>query len=432
VTYPQTVKYLETFIDYEKTLSWSYEGSLELKRFRDFLKALGNPQVSFKSIHIAGSKGKGSTCAFIAYILREAGFKTGLYTSPHLSDFRERIRILSPKLQTPNSRREFEGMISRQELARIVAELKPEIESYNRRCRYGPLTFFEVCTALAFIYFKKEQADFAVLETGLGGRLDATNAVEPVVSAITPVSYEHTDKLGKRLRDIAAEKAGIIKSRKLIVISSPQAKEAEKIIKNKSQKEGARLRIVGKDIKINKKLKIKLLGAYQIINANVALAVINALRGCGVKISAQAIKKGLSNTRWPARCEVISERPLVVIDGAQNAASAAALKKAVRDNFRYNKLILVLGVCSDKDIAGIAKELSGLADKVILTKSSNPRAAGPQMLSGYFSGRDKYITDSVREAKKKAESVAGRNDLILVTGSLFVAGEYRYAYGKSN
>jgi len=133
VTYPQTVKYLETFIDYEKTLSWSYEGSLELKRFRDFLKALGNPQVSFKSIHIAGSKGKGSTCAFIAYILREAGFKTGLYTSPHLSDFRERIRILSPKLQTPNSRSEFEGMISRQELARIVAGLKPEIESYNRR-----------------------------------------------------------------------------------------------------------------------------------------------------------------------------------------------------------------------------------------------------------------------------------------------------------
>ena len=213
MTYPETTRYLESFINYEKIPAYPYKESLKLERIKNFLAAIDNPQNALKCIHIAGTKGKGSTCAFVAYILRAAGYKVGLYTSPHLSDFRERIRILSYQSSAFSSQPvvDFEGMISKNELTGLVEKLKPEIEKYNKNSKYGPLSFFEVYTTLAFIYFKEKKVDFAVLETGLGGRLDATNVVEPLVAAITPISYEHTQKLGVTLREIAAEKAGIIK-----------------------------------------------------------------------------------------------------------------------------------------------------------------------------------------------------------------------------
>ncbi|MBI4972783.1 MAG: bifunctional folylpolyglutamate synthase/dihydrofolate synthase, partial [Candidatus Omnitrophica bacterium] len=225
MTYPETIKYLESFINYEKIPAFPYKESLKLERISGFLTALNNPQDDLKSIHTAGTKGKGSTCAFLTYILRQAGYKVGLYTSPHLSDFRERIRILRPNTKHQIPRTEFEGMISQNELTALTERLKPTIENYNRNSKYGPLSFFEVYTALAFIYFKEKKVDFAVLETGLGGRLDATNVVEPLVCASTPISLEHTQKLGNTLREIAAEKAGIIKGHQVIVISAPQKKE---------------------------------------------------------------------------------------------------------------------------------------------------------------------------------------------------------------
>lgn len=450
MTYLQALRYLESFINYEKIPAYPYKESLKLERIRGFLAAIGNPQDSLRCIHIAGSKGKGSVCAFLAYILRAAGYRVGLYTSPHLSDFRERIRILrhrDTETQRHKGSVDFEGMIAKGELARLAERMKPAIEKYNKQSAYGELSFFEAYTALAFVYFKKQKVDLAVLETGLGGRLDATNTVDALVSVITPISYEHTQKLGNTLREIAQEKAGIIKRhasgvmrRALIVVSAPQENEAREVIINKCRKVKARLIEVGRDIvckKVKDKvdikgmfcqyqgLKIPLLGEHQVINAACAIGAAEALRTNNIIIDAEAIKNGIKTARWPGRCEVISKNPLIVLDGAQNFASTRSLKQTIRDNFKYKRLILVLGVSQDKDIRGVCKELCDLADIAILTKANNPRASDSKMLARYFSGRDIQVTDAVRKALVEAKRRAKRKDLILVTGSLFVVGEAR-------
>lgn len=438
MTYQEAIRYLESFINYEKIPAYPYKESLKLERIRDFLKVIGVPQGSLKCIHIAGSKGKGSTCAFVTYILRQAGYKTGLYTSPHLSDFRERIRILRPAAGKHKAKSDFEGLISRNELAKLVEKLKPAIDKYNKDSRFGALSFFEVYTALALVYFNEQKVDFAVLETGLGGRLDATNVVEPLVCAITPISYEHTQKLGNTLREIAGEKAGIIK--RSPVISAPQQEEAAEVIRNKCRELKVKLYEVGKDISYNKtkecfnvkgilgdytNLETGILGEHQLINASVAIGVIEALHGYNFDIGINSIRSGLKDTVWPGRCEVISGIPAVVLDGAQNTASAAVLKKAVKENFRYKKLILVLGISSDKDIKGICSKFYDLADKIILTRADNSRACEPKILAEYFKGKDARVTGNVAEAKKIALKITGKKDLILVTGSLFVVGEFR-------
>lgn len=469
MTYLEAIQYLESLINYEKIPDYPYKESLKLERFENFLTALNNPQSNLKCIHIAGTKGKGSTCAFITYILRETGYKVGLYTSPHLSDFRERIRILNPKSEIRNPKqipklKDFEGIIPQDELTDLVERLKPLIERYNRNSAYGPLSFFEVYTALAFIYFKKQKVDFVVLETGLGGRLDATNVVNPLVCAITPISYEHTQKLGNTLREIATEKAGIIKSQKskinpstrfridgersrtiknqkLIVISAPQEPEAREAIRSKCKETQARLYEVGKDIVYERikgeglrvkgifgeypGLKIRLLGEHQLINATVAIGVIQVLQFYNIKVGIDAIRKGLYNTVWPGRCEVVSENPLIVLDGAQNVASSRALKETIKRNFKSKKLILVLGISNDKDIKGICDQLDELVDEVILTKANNPRATEPQVLVEYFRDKDINMTSSVKEAIKLAQRKASKEDLVLVTGSLFLVGEAR-------
>jgi len=443
MTYTEALRYLESFINYENIPSWSYKRSLKLKRFRDFLAKLGNPQYCLRCIQVAGTKGKGSTSVFIAYILREAGFRVGLYTSPHLVDFRERIRILNKKSRNKKDAPDFEGMISRRDLARLVGGIKPDIARFNHKSKYGCLSFFEVYTALAFLYFKEQEVDFAVLETGLGGRLDATNTVRPLVSAITPISYEHTEKLGNTLREIAMEKAGIIKKnprQSLIVINAPQAREVDVVIRQRCNKMHARLYQVDRDIHYSNKnnrvkikglfsdylnLKIKLIGKHQLVNAAVAVAAVEGLRFHNIYVKADSIRKGFYHTVWPGRCEVIMRRPDLVIDGAQNQASARVLKEVVEDNFKYRHLILVLGISNDKDIAGIASELHSLSDKVVLTRANNPRATLPRDLARYFMDKELFITDNIREAKKQALALAGPKDLILVCGSLFVVGEFR-------
>ena len=446
MSYQEAVRYLESRVNLEKASTYPYNKLIKLERIKEFLSLINNPQASLKCVHVAGTKGKGSTCAFIAYILREAGFKTGLYTSPHLYGFRERIRILNPKAKT---RGPFEGMISKSKLSALVKRLKPLIREYDRVSKYGPLTFFEVYTALAFVYFKEEKTDLVVLETGLGGRLDATNVVNALVYAITPISYEHTDKLGNTLSAIAKEKAGIIKKCKSacqpIVVSAPQEKEAGEVIRNRCKMLGAKLYQVGRGIKYNRvktkfnissaagnyrDLKINLLGSHQLINASVAVGVIEALVLCGIKVGADSIRKGLYNTLWPGRLEVLSKHPYIVLDGAQNVASANVLKKAAQSFFHYKKLILVLGISSDKDIPGICRELCNLADTVILTRANTPRATEPKIMAQYFKGREPRVTKGISEAKQLAEHVAGKEDLILVTGSLFVVGEFRAKYDK--
>ncbi|MCM8792100.1 MAG: bifunctional folylpolyglutamate synthase/dihydrofolate synthase [Candidatus Omnitrophica bacterium] len=440
MTYQEAIRYLESLINYEKISRWSYKESLKLERIKNFLKLIGNPQEGLNCIHIAGSKGKGSTCAFISYILREAGFKVGLYTSPHLSCFRERIRILNPLTFILDP---FEGMISEEKVVELVEFLKPYIEIYNRNSEYGNLSFFEVYTALAFVYFRRENIDFLVLETGLGGRLDATNVVDPLVCGITPISYEHTRKLGNTLSEIAFEKAGIIKkgnSVHMTVISAPQDKEAEEVIKKRCEDLGIRLYRVGYDILWEETavgfdvwgifgrysdLKINLLGRHQLINATVAIGVIETLRFHNIVISMENIKNGLCFTRWPGRCEVISKNPLIVLDGAQNTASMAALKETIKESFSYNNLILIFGICRDKDIRGVASLLYDVSHIVILTKAANPRAAEPSDLIRYFEGKHIYVTKNIQEAIELAKTKVDFGDLILITGSLFVVGEAR-------
>lgn len=424
--YSQVISYLESFVNFEKIPSYRYKRSLKLERIKKFLALLGNPQDDFKCIHVAGTKGKGSTCAFIAYILKEAGYKVGFYTSPHLADLRERIRILPGK-----EKNEFEGMISRLALKRLVEKLRPGIEEYNRNSRYGPLTFFEVYTALALVYFKESKIDFAVLETGLGGRLDATNAVNAIISVITPISYEHMDKLGRSLKSIAGEKARIIKNKGSIVVSAPQEKEVRDLIRARCKFSQAKLY----EINRSKNLKIRLFGRHQLINATVAESVIKALSAYGIKVGIDSIRRGLFNTIWPGRCEVLRRDPYVIIDGAQNIASARALKETIKDNFsgrRYKKLILVLGISSDKDIRGICSEFHDLADKIILTKAQSIRAADPKVLGEYFKDKERYITNGVSQAKRLSMRLAAKDGLILVTGSLFVIGEFKYGKRKFN
>ncbi|MFH0917920.1 MAG: folylpolyglutamate synthase/dihydrofolate synthase family protein [Candidatus Omnitrophota bacterium] len=440
MSYPVVKKYLNSLPNYEKNLNYPYSVTLKLTRIRDFLAQIDNPQKSLRIIHIAGTKGKGSTCALVAYILRAAGFSVGLYTSPHLNDFRERIRILWPFVGNSKRRaKEFEGMISKAELADLVKELKPMINKYNRYSKYGQLSFFEVYTVLAFLYFKRKQIDFVVLETGMGGRLDATNAADSLVCGISPLSYEHVDKLGHTLARIAAEKAGIIKRKGAIVISAFQPKAAQAVIRNRCKKFRAKLYEVGRQIKYSfskkgltvkglknnyKNLRLRLLGAHQAANAALAVGLVESLSCYGFNLKPLAIHQGVYQARWPGRCEVVGRNPVIILDGAQNLASAKVLKKAIKENFKYRKLVLVLGISADKDIAGICRVLHSLADEIILTRADTSRAADPAKLAGYFKEK-LHLTQSVKEAKLLAGRLAGKQDLILVTGSLFVVGEFR-------
>jgi dihydrofolate synthase/folylpolyglutamate synthase len=448
MTYREVLAFLESFVNYERIPQYPYEESYKLERFKGFLSTIGNPQNDLRCIHVAGSKGKGSTCAFIAYILREAGYRVGLYTSPHLCDFRERIRIFLPQKPAP---KEFEGMISERALSCLVSRLRNRLTTYNKQSRYGPLTFFEVYTALAFIYFKDKKTDFVVLETGLGGRLDATNVVSSLTSVITPISLEHTQKLGATLEKIAGEKAGIIKGRHAlspkhgIVVTAPQESQAMAVIRKRVRKCNLRLWVVGKNILYRGKesaffvkgmraayphLKIRLYGRHQLMNAASAIAAAETIQECRAGVTVDSVRKGLYNTCWPGRCEVVSGSPLVIVDGAQNRASCAVLVKAIRSNFDFRRIILVIGVSEDKDIEGIVSSLSTLTGVVITTRADNPRALNPGLLANYFKNKTVFNTSDTIQALKKARSLYRRTDLILVTGSLFVVGEVRAQFKK--
>ncbi len=430
MTYNEAIRYLEQFVNYEKEASYDYKRLFKLDRMRRLASILGDPQDSVKSIHIAGTKGKGSTSAIIHSILKEAGFSTGLYTSPHLVSPRERIRI-------------GDRIIGKEDIAGLMVILKKAVEKLGAD---NP-TLFEVYTMLAYLYFKEKKADFAVYETGLGGRLDATNILRPLVSAITPVSYEHMDKLGKTILEIATEKAGIIKDGSICVVA-PQEEEALEIISSICKEKSARRILVGKDIKFKElafsdteevfcvsgpfndypSLEMPLLGEHQVVNAATAVGVIEALELCGVAIDGKAVKRGLRKVKWPGRLEVISKKPSVVLDGAQNRASACALAAALKRAFVYKKLVLVLGVSKDKDIKGILDELLPISDKIVLTKANVlERAADPSAIKELIKSKRKniYLTKSVEEALGRAKSIASKDDLMLVTGSLFVVGEAR-------
>jgi len=429
MTYKQALRYLDSFVDYEKKNAYDYRKSFGLERITKLCALLGDPQNSIKSIHVAGTKGKGSTSAIIYSILRSAGYRTGLYTSPHLVSFRERIRV-------------DDCLIGESDIGRLTGIVKAAVDKMP--CEL--FSFFELYTALAYLYFKEKNVDFAVYEVGLGGRFDATNIIKPLVSVITPISYEHMDKLGTSLSKIAFEKGGIIKDG-VTCVSSPQAKEAEDEIKKICRERNSVLILVGRDVhykelRANEKrevfsvtgkydryrdLEMNLLGSHQVMNAAGAIAAVETLRKHGIVISSDAVRKGIAGVRWEARLEVVGIAPYLILDGAQNRSSANVLSAAVRKIFKYIKLYLILGVSKDKDIEGILEELVPISDVIIATKANVPdRALEPERIKGLISGeKEVVITANVKEAIDKVRKLAGQEDLILVTGSLFVVGEAR-------
>ncbi len=426
MNYQAAVAFLLSFADYERWPGFAYAARFDLRRMEELLALLGDPHLKPKTIHIAGSKGKGSTAAMIASGLRAAGFKTGLYTSPHLHTIRERIRVNGE-------------LIAEDELASLVSELKPAVEEINRGS-YGELTTFELLTALAFLYFQKSGVDFQVLEAGLGGRLDATNVVNPQICVLTSISLDHTAVLGNTIAQIAAEKAGIIKPG-VKVVSSPQSPEAAEVIHDACLEKKAELIMVGREIHWEGKevslgcqllevtgrrdayeLSIPLLGEHQLENAATAVAVLESLN-----IGKEEIISGLASVKWPGRLEILSRRPLLVVDGAHNRDSARRLKEALKKLFRFNRAILIIGTSSDKDISGIAAELGSFFEMVIATSSRHPRAASPVELAREF---DRYkvpvqVTENVEQAVSKALAISGEQDLICATGSLFLVAEVR-------
>ncbi len=431
MNYSQAEKYLRSFIDYEKLPSIAYASpDYSLRHVEDLLHQAGDPHLAARAIHITGTKGKGSVAAMIAQVLKASGYRTGLYTSPHLHNLRERIRVDGK-------------LISQAEFAALMMKLKLYIDSESHNPANRQLTFFEVLTVLAFAYFKKEQVDFQVLEVGLGGRLDATNVIRPEVCIITPISLDHTEVLGDSLEKITYEKTGIIKPGNFVV-TSPQVEEVANVISDVCHKQGAKLVQVGKEIawrKIdagfnhqlftvagqtsNYKLTIPLLGDYQVENAAAAVAALEILAYSGWDISAENIAQGLAEVEWPGRFQVLQRCPVVLVDGAHNRQSMKRLVEGIQGYFDYNRIFLIFGASCDKDILGMVEELVPLSPQVTVTRSSHPRAASSLTIAAEFNKRGigPKVTCDVFEALSQTLAVAGMQDLICVTGSLFVVAE---------
>lgn len=431
ITYEQAIEYIESFIDYERIAAPYDPFGWKLERVERLLELLDNPHKKLKVIHIAGTKGKGSTSAIISSILKSAGYKVGLYTSPHLVTFRERIAI-------------NDGMISRDQVCEMVEYVKPYVEKLRQReDTIGKISFFDVYTAIALLFFEVQKVDFAVVEVGMGGRLDATNVVKPLVSVITPISYDHMLSLGNTLTAIAGEKAGIIKENGYVV-SAPQELEALKVIKDTCKQKNALLFQVGQDFVYEKALTgafnefniygifgkyehltVQMLGEHQIINVTTAVGAIECLRFYGIKIPSMSIKEGIFNAKMRARVEVVQHNPIIIIDVAHNAASAKALSETIKKTFGYQKLILILGVSLHKDVKGMGEYLCPIADKIILTKVDNPRAMSPEAIKEELKDfhNDFIITENTQSAIQIARSMATPLDLICITGSFYLAGE---------
>jgi len=436
--YQQAVDYLSSYTDYEVVPRLAHNAAnYDLRRVEELLGQLSNPHLVAKSVHIAGTNGKGSTAAMVASVLTASGYITGLYTSPHLHSWRERVRVNGE-------------LISEEEFIALVERLKPEVEAVNQKATYGRLTTFELLTTMAYAHFALKKADFQVLEVGLGGKFDATNVIQPEVCLITSVSFDHTDVLGNTLAEIAAEKAGIIKPGS-IVVTSPQSDEVARVIEETCLACGAELVRVGSDVTwqslgadFNRQLfrvkgrlgsyelSIPFLGRHQLDNAATAVAALEVLAGKGFSISRDSITDGLARVSWPGRLQILGRYPLLVVDGAHNPDSAQKLRQSLEQYFEFDRAILVIGASLDKDVAGVISELAPLFDRVIATRTCHPRAMAPPPIVAEFRkhGIEAEVAEAVPEALSLALDIAGAEDLICATGSLFVVGETMEAVNK--
>ena len=416
MNYPETVHFL--FQRQQKEIK------LGLETIERFLGRLGNPEHRFPSVHIAGTNGKGSTAAMLESVLRHAGYKTGLYTSPHLVDMRERIQVNG-------------NPISEGEVVVYTQRMLPLIETI------GP-SFFEILTAMAFLYFADQEIDIAVLETGLGGRLDATNVVHPVLALLTEIGLEHTKILGKTLASIAGEKAGIFKAGIPAITGTGRTKVRSILSGIASGKHVPlsfskdRIRISGMRITRQgswlhaetesgtcRDLYLKLLGRHQIENARLTLAAVDELKRQGWILPEPAVRLGLENVVWRARLELLRTNPDVLIDSAHNPLGIKTLTRAIQSLFRYDRMILVFGVLDDKNYRSMLEQVAPLANDIILTRPKSERALDPRRMESLVCLRGKNVQTipDIEYAWNSARNTAGPNDLICGTGSIYFVGE---------
>lgn len=425
-------------MDYREALEWIHSRERfgirpGLERVRCILSKLSNPHQQLKVIHIGGTNGKGSTAAFTASVLREAGFKTGLYTSPYLESFTNRMAV--------------DGQdVAEDVLVSLVEKVKPIVEEMADKNGLGPATEFEVVTALAFLYFAQVGVDYLVLEVGLGGRLDATNVVEaPLVSVVTNVSLEHVDILGDTVSKIAFEKAGIIK-KGVPVLTASCDPEVLEVLRQRATECNSSLYKVGEDVTFQQgkwdmrgqtfhyqglrgslaDLFIPLLGEHQAVNAVTALA---ALELAGVQVAEETIRKGLKKTCWPGRLEILQEDPLVIIDAAHNIDGIKSLSRALQEYFPKESLVVVIGILKDKSIREILRILTPAAEQFIITRALHPsRAADPKAVAEEarrLTAKPVVAVDDLAEAIKKGQSLAAEGGILCVTGSFYTISEAR-------
>jgi dihydrofolate synthase/folylpolyglutamate synthase len=433
-TYDSALKFLFGQTDYEQMLRVRYNSdTFSLDRMRRLLKALGNPHEKLLTVHVAGTKGKGSTCTMLSEMLRSCGHKTGLYVSPHVCDIRERIVVNGE-------------MISQAALTRLICQIEPLLEKMSD----DKPTFFEIFTAMAFTHFVNEGIDVSVIETGLGGRLDSTNVLRPAVCGLTNISMDHMYQLGNTLGEIATEKAGILK-KNVPAISVQQEPEARRALRRVAREAQTNLLFTGEDIEFSYRvessrqdgchtriclttprsrfehLPVPLLGEHQAVNCGLALALLDQLKEQGLKIDDAKAIEGLQGVYLPGRMEMIHKDPRIMVDGAHNAASVAALMRAIGQHIPYDSMVMVFGCAADKDIRGMMEQISTGADKVIFTKAANnPRATSPKELAEIYEetcGRVAQICESLDKAMSIANSAVSREDLICVTGSFYLVGE---------
>ncbi len=415
--YEEAHDFLYSFVDYERDSKWKYDNIyFDLSRVEKFLHILGNPHKKGWFVHVAGTNGKGSVAAMIASVLTQSGFKTGLYTSPHLVTFRERIKIDGK-------------MISKDDVVDEVQLIKTAAKQMER------LTFFDVWTALAFNYFARQSVDVSVIEVGLGGRLDSTNVISPSISIITSISMDHCGKLGDTVEKIAYEKAGIIKPG-IPVVSAPQNDGVKSVLEKKAKEKGSKFFYVGSDLTDNSSiyysgllwkfnnLNIPLKGTFQHENVAVALTALEIVASEHHAITSECARWGIENVCWPGRLQTVSKHPEVIVDGACNIGAMMALKDYLSKKKSKDKIVAVLGICRDKEVNQVLEILGQATSQVVFTQTDNPRALCADALAKRFNDTKKNIVESNPvKAVEKAVSIAGADGLVIVTGSLYLVGE---------
>jgi len=435
--YAEALAYLDSRVNIERVRpTRAVAESFKLDRMRALMERLASPEHEIRFVHVAGSKGKGSVVEMLASCLSACGYATGVFTSPHLVEVRERIRVGDRMV----SRAEFAGLIRR------CAEASSSLSG-----SLGEVTYFETLTAAALLYFAEQAVDLAVVEVGLGGRLDSTNVIVPEVSVVTSLHLEHTEILGETLGEIAREKGGIIKPG-VPAVSAPQASEAESVLREIAEKQGSHLSLLGdEDLAFTQRfvsgadrsphvrvcvssphrsfdhMAVPLMGQHQAINAGLAMAALDRLSDRGFEAPEAKVAKGLSRTPSRGRLELVWETPRILIDGAHTPESVEGVVKGICAHLRYDSMVVIFGCGSDKKVDAMLRALSMGADKVIFTRSSaNPRAADPAVLRHRFaelSSKMSQTADSVREAIRMAGRAVSKDDLICVTGSFYLAGE---------